>query len=42
MRQGRKVEGLSSAIRTLGRTMAHHWPPEEGNPNELSDKIHQE
>ena len=42
LRENRKVEALSSAIRTLGDTMARHWPPEEENRDELSNKILQE
>lgn len=42
LQQGRKVEALSSAIRTLGATMAGHWPPEASNPDELPDTIHRE
>ena len=29
LREGRKVDALTAAIRTLGETMSAHWPPEE-------------
>jgi uncharacterized membrane protein len=42
LRQGRKVDALTQAIRTLGATLAAHWPPAAGNPDELPDAIHRE
>jgi uncharacterized membrane protein len=39
LHEGRKVEALTSAIRTLGATMAGHWPPEVSNPDELPDVV---
>ncbi len=43
LREGRKVEALTTAIRTLSETMAAHWPPDpERNPDELPNDIHRE
>ena len=42
LRDGRKVDALTSAIRTLGETMSAHWPPETSNPDELPNAIHRE
>jgi uncharacterized membrane protein len=42
LREGHKVDALASAIRTLGETMAAHWPPVDGNPDELPNAIHHE
>jgi uncharacterized membrane protein len=42
LREGRKVDALTAAIRTLGETMSSHWPPEASNPNELSNAVVQD
>lgn len=42
LRDGRKVDALNAAIRTLGETMAGHWPPESSNPDELPNAVHRE
>lgn len=42
LHDGRKAEALSSAIRTIGGTMAAHWPPDASNPDELPNAIHRE
>lgn len=42
LHDGRKVEALTSAIRSIGETMAAHWPPDASNPDELPNAIHRE
>ena len=42
LRDGRKVDALTAAIRMIGETMAGHWPPEASNPDELPDAVHRE
>lgn len=43
LREGRKVEALHAAIRSLADTMAAHWPPDpERNPDELPNDLHHE
>ncbi len=42
LRDGRKVDALTAAIRMLGETMSAHWPPEVSNPDELSNALHSE
>lgn len=42
LRDGRKVDALTAAIRTLGETMAAHWPPAASNPDELPNTVHRE
>ncbi len=42
LRDGRKVDALTAAIRKLGETMAAHWPPPAINPDELSNTVHHE
>lgn len=37
--QGNVVEGFVAAITACGAAMATHYPPEPGNPNELSDGL---
>jgi uncharacterized membrane protein len=39
LREGRKLDALCAAIRTLGATMAAHWPPDGANPDELPNAI---
>lgn len=39
LHEGRKLDALTAAIRTLGDTMAGHWPPEALNPDELPNTI---
>jgi uncharacterized membrane protein len=42
LREGRKLDALIHAIRTLGTTLAEKWPPGDENPDELSNEIHRE
>lgn len=43
LREGRKVEALTTAIHTLAGTLAAHCPPDPmRNPDELSNEIHRE
>lgn len=42
LREGRKVDALTHAIRSLGATLAEKWPPKDENPDELSNEIHRE
>ncbi len=39
LREGRKVDAITAAIRTLGGTMTAHWPPEFSNPDELPNSV---
>lgn len=39
VRKGNVVEGFVTAITACGAAMAKHYPPEPGNPNELSDGL---
>jgi uncharacterized membrane protein len=39
LRDDRKVDAITAAIRKLGETMADHWPPEAINPDELSNAV---
>lgn len=43
LREGRKVEALSSVIRSLGATMTARWPAHpDHNPDELPNHLHHE
>lgn len=42
LREGRRVEALASAIQAIGDALATHWPPDEENPDELSNRIHRD
>jgi uncharacterized membrane protein len=43
LREGYRVEALTETIRSIGETMAAHWPAGDGeNPDELPDAIHRE
>lgn len=37
--KGKVVDGFVAAITVCGAAMAKHYPPEPGNPNELSDGL---
>jgi uncharacterized membrane protein len=39
LRDGRKLEALTAAIRKIGETMAAHWPPDASNPDELPNGV---
>jgi uncharacterized membrane protein len=39
LREGRKLDAITTAIRMLGETMAGHWPPEASNPDELPNAL---
>ncbi|MGD7651960.1 MAG: TPM domain-containing protein [Verrucomicrobiales bacterium] len=39
LKQGRRVEALVAGVRTLGATMAEHWPSDGGGADELSNDI---
>jgi uncharacterized membrane protein len=39
LRDGRKLDALTAAIRKLGGTMAGHWPPEATDPDELPNAV---
>ena len=38
-RKGRFRDGIAEAIRTVGAVLAHHFPRESGDANELPDEI---
>ncbi|MDE2139974.1 MAG: TPM domain-containing protein [Gammaproteobacteria bacterium] len=39
VKAGRVVDGFVAAIGACGKAMAEHYPPEPGNPEELSDGL---
>lgn len=39
MRDNRPGDGLVEAVRHVGTLLAQHFPPVEGNPNELPDRL---
>lgn len=39
LKEGRRLEALTEGIRTIGDTMAEHWPADGENPDELPNEI---
>ncbi|MGB6223431.1 TPM domain-containing protein [Haloferula sp.] len=39
LKNGERCEALIHGVKTLTDTMAHHWPADGENPNELPDEI---
>lgn len=42
LKNGERLAALIAGIRLLGETLSTHWPPEDTNPNELSNDIAQD